>query len=269
VSDGPTGINALSVGVPGISPFGNAIASFHGNINAPTHVNVHNKNSGDKSLSGYVATAYSSTFPEAYNATLQVTGEGWNVPAIALVKPYDAIVGSIGGNLVILAHDKDFSAPSKDIVLALGYNPTYEKVRISNSSVTITGANLTVGDILVNGNITGSVNGYSIGYRDVPQITVANLTLIASDAGKHYYGANTNPTTITIPTNANVAFGNGTAISIVNQGTGNITVASDTGVSLYLAGNSTAGSRVITSYGMATLLKVQVNTWFINGSGVV
>jgi hypothetical protein len=124
------------------------------------------------------------------------------------------------------------------------------------------------GNITV-GNIAGSVNGYSIGYRDVPQITVANLTLIASDAGKHYYGANTNPTTITIPTNANVAFGNGTAISIVNQGTGNITVASDTGVSLYLAGNSTAGSRVITSYGMATLLKVQVNTWFINGSGVV
>jgi hypothetical protein len=124
------------------------------------------------------------------------------------------------------------------------------------------------GNITV-GNIAGSVDGYSIGYRDVPQITVANLTLIASDAGKHYYGANTNPTTITIPTNANVAFGNGTAISIVNQGTGNITVANAAGVSLYLAGNSTAGSRTLTSYGMATLIKVQVNTWFINGSGVV
>jgi hypothetical protein len=123
------------------------------------------------------------------------------------------------------------------------------------------------GNITV-GNIAGSVNGFSIGYRDVPQITVANLTLIASDAGKHYYGANTNPTTITIPTNANVAFGNGTAISIVNQGTGNITVANAAGVLLYLAGNSTAGSRIITSYGMATLIKVQVNTWFINGTGV-
>ena len=123
------------------------------------------------------------------------------------------------------------------------------------------------GNITV-GNIAGSVNGFNIGYRDVPQITAANLTLIANDAGKHYYGANTNPTTITIPTNANVAFGNGTAISIVNQGTGNITVANAAGVLLYLAGNSTAGSRVITSYGMATLIKVQVNTWFINGTGV-
>ena len=124
------------------------------------------------------------------------------------------------------------------------------------------------GNITV-GNIAGSVNGYSIGYRDVPQITVANLTLIASDAGKHYYGANTNPTTITIPLNSSVAFGNGTAISIVNQGTGNITVANVAGVLLYLAGNSTAGSRTLTSYGMATLIKVQVNTWFINGTGVV
>jgi hypothetical protein len=124
------------------------------------------------------------------------------------------------------------------------------------------------GNITV-GNIAGSVNGFAIGYRDVPQITAANVTLIANDAGKHYYGANTNPTTITIPTNANVAFGNGTAISIVNQGTGNITVANAAGVLLYLAGNTTAGSRTLTSYGMATLIKVQVNTWFINGTGVV
>jgi hypothetical protein len=63
--------------------------------------------------------------------------------------------------------------------------------------------NITANNITV-GNIAGNVAGFAIGYRDVPQITVANLTLIASDAGKHYYGANTNPTTITIPTNANV-----------------------------------------------------------------
>jgi hypothetical protein len=126
----------------------------------------------------------------------------------------------------------------------------------------VSAANITVG------NIAGSVNGYSIGYRDVPQITAANVTLISSDAGKHYYGSNTNPITLTIPLNSSVAFGNGTTISIINQGTGNITVANAAGVALYLAGNSTAGSRVITSYGMATLIKVQVNTWFINGTGV-
>jgi hypothetical protein len=139
---------------------------------------------------------------------------------------------------------------------------------VAEPTTTIDFTNATYGNITV-GNIAGSVNGYSIGYRDVPQITVANLTLIASDAGKHYYGANTNPTTITIPLNSSVAFGNGTAISIVNQGTGNITISNVAGVQLYLAGNTTGGSRTITSYGMATLIKVQVNTWFINGTGVV
>ena len=115
----------------------------------------------------------------------------------------------------------------------------------------------------------GNVGGFAIGYRDVPQITAANVTLIASDAGKHYYGSNTNPVTLTIPLNSSVAFGNGTAISLVNQGTGNITITPTTGVLLYLAGNTVTGSKTLTSYGMATLLKVQVNTWFINGSGVV
>jgi hypothetical protein len=124
------------------------------------------------------------------------------------------------------------------------------------------------GNITV-GNIAGSVNGFSIGYRDVPQITVANLTLIASDAGKHYYGSNTNPVTLTIPLNSSVAFGNGTAISLVNQGTGNITITPTAGVLLYLAGNTVTGSKTLTTYGMATLLKVQVNTWFINGTGLV
>jgi hypothetical protein len=60
----------------------------------------------------------------------------------------------------------------------------------------------------------------------------------------------------------------GTAISIVNRGTGNITIAQGSGVSLYLAGNATAGNRTITTYGMATLLNVAANVWMINGSGV-
>ena len=139
---------------------------------------------------------------------------------------------------------------------------------VHNRDINVIG-NVIANNISILGNITGNVNGYTIGYRDVPQITAANLTLIASDAGKHYYGSNTNPITLTIPLNSSVAFGNGTAISIINQGTGNITIANIAGVQLYLAGNATGGSRTLTSYGMETLLKVQVNTWFINGTGVV
>jgi hypothetical protein len=186
------------------------------------------------------------------------------------------IHGGMGNTIYIGSLDQNFGNVNvKAYSETMGYQ-NYGNVNVA-ALITTNGltnySNVNViaylaGNITV-GNIAGSVNGFAIGYRDVPQITAANVTLIASDAGKHYYGANTNPTTITIPTNANVAFGNGTAISIVNQGTGNITVANAAGVSLYLAGNSTAGSRTLTSYGMATLIKVQVNTWFINGTGVV
>jgi hypothetical protein len=186
------------------------------------------------------------------------------------------IHGGMGNTIYIGSIDNNYSNVNvKAYTESMGFQ-NYSNVNVA-ALITTNGltnySNVNViaylaGNITV-GNIAGSVNGFSIGYRDVPQITVANLTLIASDAGKHYYGANTNPTTITIPLNSSVAFGNGTAISIVNQGTGNITVANAAGVSLYLAGNSTAGSRTLTSYGMATLIKVQVNTWFINGTGVV
>jgi hypothetical protein len=118
------------------------------------------------------------------------------------------------------------------------------------------------------GNIAGNVNGYSIGYRDIPQVIfTSNATLSLTDAGKHYYSANS-ANIITIPNNATVSFNIGTAVSIVQEGTANLTITPDSGVTLYLAGNSTAGSRTLGNYGMATLMKVATDTWFINGTGV-
>ena len=111
--------------------------------------------------------------------------------------------------------------------------------------------------------------GSAVGYREVPQVIFSgDTTLIASDAGKHYYSTLSTTQTLTIANNAAVSWEIGTAITIVNRGTGNITVAQGSGVSLYLAGNSTASNRTITTYGMATLLNVAANVWMINGTGV-
>jgi hypothetical protein len=123
------------------------------------------------------------------------------------------------------------------------------------------------GNITV-GNIAGKTNGFTLGYLEMPQVASGNVTLALTDSGKHFYNTTASPQTITIPTFANVAFGNGTVVSIANQSTSNISVALQSGVILYLAGNATSASRTITSYGVATLLKVNTNTWFINGSGV-
>ena len=123
-------------------------------------------------------------------------------------------------------------------------------------------------NITVSGNITGNTNGFAIGYLNIPQVAASNVTLALTDAGKHYYSTTAGSLTLTIPTNANVAFATGTAISIVVQAAGNVLVNAAGGVTLYMAGNSTAANRVVSTYGMATLMKVATDTWFINGTGV-
>jgi hypothetical protein len=67
-----------------------------------------------------------------------------------------------------------------------------------------------------------------------------------------------------------VAFANGSTIMIVSRtsSSANVTVSPNTGVTLYLAGNTTSASRNVTTYGMASLIQVEANTWFINGTGV-
>ena len=128
------------------------------------------------------------------------------------------------------------------------------------------------GNLTLSGNISGTVNGYSIGYKDIPQIGTnnANIILTANDGGKHYLSTTNTANVIYIPTNANVPLSTGTVITVVLQGAGNIQVVANAGVTLYMAGNATTGTntRIISAYGVASILKTGTNTWFINGTGV-
>jgi hypothetical protein len=134
--------------------------------------------------------------------------------------------------------------------------------------ISVTG-NITAGNLSVTGNVTGNTAGFAIGYRDIPQVAfTANTTIAATDAGKHYYSTLATANALTIANNTSVPWTVGTAITVINRGTGNIIITQDSGVSLYLAGNATSGNRTISTYGMATLLNVAANIWMINGTGV-
>jgi hypothetical protein len=135
---------------------------------------------------------------------------------------------------------------------------------INNANV----ANIGATDGVFTGNISGNTNGFAIGYLNIPQVAAANATLALTDAGKHYYSTTAGNLTLTVPLNSSVGFATGTAISIVVQAAGNVLVNAASGVTLYMGGNATAGNRVVSTYGMATLMKVATNTWFINGTGV-
>jgi hypothetical protein len=140
-------------------------------------------------------------------------------------------------------------------------NATYANLKVGNL--------ITTNDVIVNGNISANISGYSIGYKELPQISAGNVTLALTDSGKHYYANAGYVTTLTVPSNANVAFPIGTTVVVINKGTGNVSISKQAEASMYLAGNSTSTTRTLTSYGMATLIKTATNEWFINGSGLV
>jgi hypothetical protein len=102
---------------------------------------------------------------------------------------------------------------------------------------------------------------YTIGYRDLPQITTFS-TLVADAGGKHYYGSGT----ITIPASVTLNFAIGTAILIIASGS--TTVSPAGGVSLIQAGTGASGARTLATAGVATLIKVTTDGWYISGVGI-
>ncbi len=68
-------------------------------------------------------------------------------------------------------------------------------------------------------------------------------------------------TTLTIPTNASVAYPVGTTLDIIQTGTGQVTIAGAGGVTV----NATPGLKLRTQWSSATLLKRAENTWLVYG----
>jgi hypothetical protein len=114
---------------------------------------------------------------------------------------------------------------------------------------------------------TNANTAKNLGYVGLPQVILntGNLTLSKTHAGKHIYVTGASQT-ITIPANSAVPFEIGTTIVIINENvTSSIAITTDT---LRLVGTATTGNRGLSSYGMATLVKVASTTWVISGSGL-
>lgn len=96
----------------------------------------------------------------------------------------------------------------------------------------------------------------------------SNYTLAMTDGGKHIRCTNAGAQTVTIPLNATVAFPIGTCITLVNTGTTAVSVAIAGGVTLTQAATGATGARTLATTGLASLLKIATDSWYITGSGV-
>lgn len=115
------------------------------------------------------------------------------------------------------------------------------------------------------------IDGLDVGYLDVPQNLEDDDYIFAlSDRGKHVYqsGAGIAASWL-VPNNSDVAFPIGAAITLINDGAGSISIDGDTDVTLVQAGTGTEGTAAtLDAAGMATLLQVAVDRWFVNGTGI-
>lgn len=99
-----------------------------------------------------------------------------------------------------------------------------------------------------------------------------NYILQITDLNNYIYYKSSNNNIIYIPSDGGLnPFANGSTITIINRtsASANVTLRPNTGVSLFLAGNTANNTRNVVTYGVATLFKAESNTWFISGTGVV
>ena len=112
--------------------------------------------------------------------------------------------------------------------------------------------------------IDASLGGKSGITRTVNAQTGTAYTLVIGDAGNVVTMDNAAANTLTIPTNASVAFALGTQIDIVQIGAGATTVDGDTGVTVN--GISGGGAAINAQLNAVTILKLATDTWAMFGA---
>ena len=77
--------------------------------------------------------------------------------------------------------------------------------------------------------------------------------------------SNASASTMTIPTNASVAFPVGTVITVLNKAAGAVTISGAGGVTVLSAG-ATAASPVLNQYKSCALIQTSANNWYVVGA---
>jgi len=141
-------------------------------------------------------------------------------------------------------------------------------ISIDNTVVTLTGTQ-TLTNKTISGLDSGSTvkdsagNLYGFGFRTMPQSSNTSGTLVLSDSAKHLYLTGN----VTVPPNSSVAFEIGTVISVMSNATA-LVIQAGSGVTLKLANSTSTGNRSVASNGVATMIKVATDTWYVFGLGV-
>lgn len=92
--------------------------------------------------------------------------------------------------------------------------------------------------------------------------TGTTYTLALSDRGKVIELNNASSITLTVPTNASVAFPTGSRIDLIQTGAGQVTISPSGGVTVNAKG---AATKITGQWSAATLIKRASDTWVLIG----
>ena len=218
----------------------------------------------------------SATFAGALNVAGAVTANG-----SLLVSPGFSAASSRGVFYALQITGADTVAAAGLLFSSTNSNPVGLFSFAPNTGTLTWAARSTAGNLSGNdlfsiattgaATFAGAVSDSIGDIRILPQNSrSAAYTTVLSDSGKHilHPSADTTARTITIDSNANVAYSIGTAITFINQNAaGELTIAitSDT---MRLAGAGTTGSRTLAANGVATAVKITSTEWIISGTGL-
>ena len=103
-------------------------------------------------------------------------------------------------------------------------------------------------------NIADRIDDVSFKGNGLNDQTGTTYTLVLTDAGKTVTLNNASAVTVTVPTNASVAYETGTVIEFTNKGAGIVTISPASGVTLN-------NSSTLAQYASGYIKKLDTNTW--------
>lgn len=131
-------------------------------------------------------------------------------------------------------------------------------IAIDSTVVTTTGT-----QTLTNKTATGLIYTQTL---LTPTFSTNAYTLVLGDQGDILLASNGSTAgTVTIPTNASVAFPTGTQITVIQTGAGQITIQGAGGVTVNSTGATATAPKLRVQNSSATLIKTDTNTWYVVG----
>ena len=111
----------------------------------------------------------------------------------------------------------------------------------------------------------GSVSWEFASSTLITNAQTASYTLVLADKDKLVEVSNASANTVTIPTNASVAYPTGTQINILQTGAGQTTISGTSGVTVNSTGATTASPKLRAQWSSATVIKRGENSWVVIG----